>query len=144
MHFKQKLAYMALGCLFTIIGYILASLSGNPDTAEMEPLTDAGIAERIELFKEVVKEGRITPSEIIVLLKERDYSDSDILTIIERVILDEDAAEMEPMTARGVKEVREWVNGEIDDGRLTRAQVITVLRKGNYSDTDIVNILGGE
>ncbi len=92
----------------------------------------------------MVKEGRITPSEIIALLKERDYSDSDILTIIERVILDEDAAEMEPMTARGVKEVREWVNGEIDDGRLTRAQVITVLRKGNYSDTDIVNILGGE
>ena len=31
MYFKQKLAYMALGCLFTIIGYILAlvSLSGN-------------------------------------------------------------------------------------------------------------------
>ena len=31
MYFKQKLAYMALGCLFTIIGYILASLSGDVD-----------------------------------------------------------------------------------------------------------------
>ena len=34
MYFKQKLAYMALGCLFTIIGYILASLSGNPVDAQ--------------------------------------------------------------------------------------------------------------
>jgi hypothetical protein len=34
MHFKQKLAYMALGCLFTIIGYTLASLSGNPVNAQ--------------------------------------------------------------------------------------------------------------
>jgi hypothetical protein len=31
MYFKQKLAYMALGCLFTIIGYILASLGGDVD-----------------------------------------------------------------------------------------------------------------
>ena len=29
MNFKQKLAYMALGCLFTIIGYIIASLGGD-------------------------------------------------------------------------------------------------------------------
>ena len=36
MHFKQKLAYMALGCLFTIIGYILASLSGNPVDAQSQ------------------------------------------------------------------------------------------------------------
>ena len=31
MYFKQKLAYMGLGCLFTIIGYILASLGGDVD-----------------------------------------------------------------------------------------------------------------
>ena len=31
MYFKQKLAYMALGCLFTIIGYILASPGGDVD-----------------------------------------------------------------------------------------------------------------
>ena len=36
MYFKQKLAYMALGCLFTIIGYILASLSGNPVNAQSQ------------------------------------------------------------------------------------------------------------
>ena len=36
MHFKQKLTYMALGCLFTIIGYILASLSGNPVDAQSQ------------------------------------------------------------------------------------------------------------
>ena len=36
MYFKQKLAYMALGCLFTIIGYILASLSGNPVDAQSQ------------------------------------------------------------------------------------------------------------
>ena len=34
MHFKQKLTYMALGCLFTIIGYTIASLSGNPVDAQ--------------------------------------------------------------------------------------------------------------
>ena len=36
MYFKQKLAYMALGCLFTIIGYIIASLSGNPVDAQSQ------------------------------------------------------------------------------------------------------------
>ena len=36
MYFKQKLAYMALGCLFTIIGYTLASLSGNPVNAQSQ------------------------------------------------------------------------------------------------------------
>ena len=36
MYFKQKLAYMALGCLFTIIGYTLASLSGNPVDAQSQ------------------------------------------------------------------------------------------------------------
>ena len=29
MKFKQKLAYMALGCIFTVAGYILANLGGN-------------------------------------------------------------------------------------------------------------------
>ena len=29
MNFKQKLAYMALGCLFTIIGYTLANLNNE-------------------------------------------------------------------------------------------------------------------
>ena len=28
MNFKQKLGYMFIGCLFTIAGYILASLGG--------------------------------------------------------------------------------------------------------------------
>ena len=36
MYFKQKLAYMALGCLFTIIGYTIASLSGNPVDAQSQ------------------------------------------------------------------------------------------------------------
>ena len=36
MYFKQKLAYTALGCLFTIIGYTLASLSGNPVNAQSQ------------------------------------------------------------------------------------------------------------
>ena len=35
MYFKQKLVYMGLGCLFTIIGYILASLGGDV-TAQSE------------------------------------------------------------------------------------------------------------
>ena len=143
MHFKQKLTYMALGCLFTIIGYTIASLSGNPDTAEMEPLTDAGITERIEWVKEEV-EGGATISEIIAFLKERDYSKSDILTIIEGVIPDEDTAEMEPMTDDGIADVREWAKGKIERGEATVAVVIQALENQNYSDEDILKILGGE
>lgn len=36
MNFKQKLTYMALGCLFTLIGYTLATLNTNV-TAQSEP-----------------------------------------------------------------------------------------------------------
>ena len=32
MNFKQKLAYMLIGCLFTIAGYIIASLGGGDTT----------------------------------------------------------------------------------------------------------------
>ncbi len=34
MNFKQKLVYMFIGCLFTIAGYILASLGGNATHAQ--------------------------------------------------------------------------------------------------------------
>jgi hypothetical protein len=36
MNFKQKLAYMALGCIFTVAGYILANLGGNGFAPEGE------------------------------------------------------------------------------------------------------------
>lgn len=34
MNFKQKLVYMFIGCLFTIAGYILASLGGETTHAQ--------------------------------------------------------------------------------------------------------------
>ena len=36
MNFKQKLAYMTLGCIFTLAGYILANLGGNGFAQEGE------------------------------------------------------------------------------------------------------------
>lgn len=39
MHFKQKLAYMAIGCLFTLAGYFLATLGAggfNPQAASAQ------------------------------------------------------------------------------------------------------------
>ena len=47
MHFKQKLTYTALGCLFTIIGYILASLGGNVDVQAQGDKSDPVIFDRI-------------------------------------------------------------------------------------------------
>ncbi len=34
MNIKQKLGYMFIGCLFTIAGYILASLGGDTTHAQ--------------------------------------------------------------------------------------------------------------
>ena len=53
MHFKQKLAYMALGCLFTIIGYILASLGGDVDVQAQGDKSDPVIFDRI-LAREII------------------------------------------------------------------------------------------
>ena len=36
MKFKQKLGYMLIGCLFTIAGYILASLGGITTHAQQD------------------------------------------------------------------------------------------------------------
>ncbi len=36
MNFKQKLGYMLIGCLFTIAGYILASLGGSITHAQKD------------------------------------------------------------------------------------------------------------
>ena len=36
MNFKHKLGYMCIGCLFTILGYILASLGGITTHAQQE------------------------------------------------------------------------------------------------------------
>ena len=57
MYFKQKLAYMALGCLFTIIGYILASLSGNP--VDAQPQADKSEPTIIDVDRVVCRELRV-------------------------------------------------------------------------------------
>ena len=47
MNFKQKLAYMALGCLFTIIGYIIASLGGDVNVQVQGDKSDPTVVDEI-------------------------------------------------------------------------------------------------
>lgn len=56
MNFKQKLGYMFIGCLFTIAGYILASLGGNTTHAQQnEQVIDKIVCRELEV---VNKEGK--------------------------------------------------------------------------------------
>ena len=53
MNFKQKLAYMFIGCLFTIAGYILASLGGMTTHAQQdEQVLDKIVCKRLEVVNE--------------------------------------------------------------------------------------------
>ena len=55
MNFKQKLGYMFIGCLFTIAGYILASLGGDTTHAQQnEQVIDKIVCRELEV---VNKEG---------------------------------------------------------------------------------------
>ena len=57
MNFKQKLVYMFIGCLFTIAGYILASLGGDTTHAQQnEQVIDKIICRELE-----VVDGRGSP-----------------------------------------------------------------------------------
>ena len=47
MYFKQKLAYMGLGRLFTIIGYMLASLGGDVDVQAQEDKSEPNVVDEI-------------------------------------------------------------------------------------------------
>ena len=50
MNFKQKLGYMFIGCLFTIAGYILASLGGITTHAQQEKqVIDEIVCKRLEV-----------------------------------------------------------------------------------------------
>ena len=61
MNFKQKLGYMVIGCLFTIAGYILASLGGITTHAQQnEQVIDKIVCRELEV---VNKEG--TPIAMI-------------------------------------------------------------------------------
>ena len=56
MNFKQKLVYMLIGCLFTIAGYILASLGGSATHAQQnEQVLDKIVCRELEV---VNKEGK--------------------------------------------------------------------------------------
>ena len=56
MNFKQKLGYMFIGCLFTIAGYILASLGGGATHAQQkEQVIDKFVCRKLEV---VNKEGK--------------------------------------------------------------------------------------
>ena len=50
MNFKQKLGYMFIGCLFTIAGYILASLGGGATHAQQDKqVIDKIVCKRLEV-----------------------------------------------------------------------------------------------
>ena len=56
MNFKQKLGYMFIGCLFTIAGYIIASLGGGATHAQQdEQVIDKIVCRQLEV---VNKEGK--------------------------------------------------------------------------------------
>ena len=61
MNFKQKLGYMVIGCLFTIAGYIIASLGGATHAQKDEQVLDKIVCKRLEV---VNKEGE--PVGVIV------------------------------------------------------------------------------
>jgi hypothetical protein len=48
MNFKQKLVYMALGCLFTLIGYTLATLNNNT-TAQTDETIDEIVCRKLRV-----------------------------------------------------------------------------------------------
>ena len=53
MNFKHKLGYMFIGCLFTIAGYILASLGGITTHAQKdEQVIDKIVCKRLEVVNE--------------------------------------------------------------------------------------------
>ncbi len=50
MNFKQKIGYMCIGCLFTIAGYILASLGGSATHAQQdEQVLDKIVCRELEV-----------------------------------------------------------------------------------------------
>ena len=60
MNFKQKLGYMFIGCLFTIAGYILASLGGNTTLAQQgDQVIDKVVCKQLEVVNEEGKIGVI-------------------------------------------------------------------------------------
>ena len=65
MNFKQKLAYMALGCLFTIIGYILASLGGDTDVQAQGDKSAPTVVDEIVCRKLKVVNGNGQPLVVI-------------------------------------------------------------------------------
>lgn len=48
MNFKQKLVYMALGCLFTLIGYTLATLT-TTTTAQTDEIVDEIVCRKLKV-----------------------------------------------------------------------------------------------
>ena len=55
MNFKQKLGYMFIGCLFTIAGYILASLGGATHAQQNEQVIDKIVCKQLEVVNKAGK-----------------------------------------------------------------------------------------
>ncbi len=56
MNFKQKLGYMLIGCLFTIAGYIIASLGGDTTHAQQnEQVIDKIVCREIKIVNNTGK-----------------------------------------------------------------------------------------
>ena len=69
MKFKQKLGYMCIGCLFTITGYIIASLGGGATHAQQDEQIDKIVCRQLEV---VNKEGK-TVARIDGFLRDMNF-----------------------------------------------------------------------
>ena len=87
MYFKQKLAYMTIGCLFTLAGYFLATLGGNgytPTNAQTQDnatqVTDEIVCRSLKIVNTAGEIVADLSSEGAVALTLRKYYKGSILT----------------------------------------------------------------
>ena len=72
MYFKQKLVYMGFGCLFTLVGYILANLGGDVIAQSELTVVDEIVCRKLRV---VDSQGRT-----VAVLKENQFGD-DIFSV---------------------------------------------------------------
>ena len=78
MNAKQKLGYMFVGCLFTIAGYILASLGGGATHAQQnEQVIDKIVCRELEVVNEkgqkMIRLGHLFKSGLVQILNDEGY-----------------------------------------------------------------------
>ena len=118
MNFKQKLGYMCIGCLFTIAGYMLASLGGGATHAQKdEQVIDEQVI--LDAAKQVIKE-RATHAQ---------KNDKDVI--------DEIVCRQIKVVNRFGKTMIVIKGSDHSGGRMTlhngHGEVITLIRPGRYN-----------